>query len=104
MLSRTVPAATCADASAPARNTSGIGFGDRPQRALRSSGGARMGRAGRRSSAARLDGTGPALGLADAHADTGTDEFTEMERRLAQAGHGTPGGGRPPRGPGGGLS
>jgi len=26
------------------------------------------------------------LGLADAYADTGTDEFTEMERSLAEAG------------------
>ena len=26
------------------------------------------------------------MGLADAHADTGTDEFTEMERSLAEAG------------------
>jgi len=45
-----------------------------------------MGRARRRSPAARLGGAGTVLGLADAHADTGTGEFTEMERSLAEAG------------------
>src|ERR1022692_508714 len=69
MLSRTVPASSCAGASAPARNTSGIGLGDHPLRALRSSGGARMGRARWCLLATCLDGAGPVLGLAGAYTE-----------------------------------